>query len=283
MANKCLYDDTETYRLIKYLLYTYHNVKDSTVREKARCLIITKMMPIIKRIARTIARRSYDPIDDLVQAGSIGLLKAIDHYDQDKNENFKIYAGYLIIGEMKHYLRDLSYAIKVPRYVQELSYRINVFINSLTTEELKELTSEDVAEVLNIPAKAVELALQNDRRGKVISIETINVNQEDNLAFEEFFADPKAYNNSLNNSNLLLKTVIDKLPLKYKEIVEFYYCRGFTQKQISEMLGLSRMQVSRRVKKAFNLMCQLAQIPNFEPMVIEEDIDDIDEIEYIED
>ena len=90
------------------------------------------MLPVIKRIAKTIARRSYDPIDDMIQAGSIGLLKAIDSYSQDVNDNFKIYAGYLIIGEMKHYLRDKLNTIRVPRHIQELTYRINSFTRALT-------------------------------------------------------------------------------------------------------------------------------------------------------
>ena len=117
--------DKQTYELITRWLEAYKISTDKYERAKLKALIVSRMLPIIKKIARTIARRSYDPIDDLVQAGSIGLLKAIESYSAEVNDNFKIYAGYLIIGEMKHYLRDKLNTIRVPGHIQELSYRIN--------------------------------------------------------------------------------------------------------------------------------------------------------------
>jgi RNA polymerase sigma-B factor len=94
------------YELVAEWLQDYRNAENQSQKAKAKALIVTRMLPIVKRIARTIARRSYDPIDDLVQAGSIGLLKAIESFSPERNDNFKFYAGSLIIGEMKHYLRD---------------------------------------------------------------------------------------------------------------------------------------------------------------------------------
>ena len=152
-----------------------------------KALIVTQMLPIIKKIARTIARRSYDPIDDMVQAGAIGLLKAIDSYSRDVNENFKIYAGYLIIGEMKHFLRDKLNTIRVPGHIQELSLRINTFTSSLTQEEVNELTNDDVAEALNVTPNAVTNALQADRRKSTVSLDEIFAADSDNLGYEEIF------------------------------------------------------------------------------------------------
>ena len=133
--------EKQTYELVAEWLEEYHSSNNKYKKAKAKALIVTSMLPIIKKIARTIARRSYDPIEDLVQAGSIGLLKAIDSFSKDVNDNFKIYAGYLIIGEMKHYLRDKLNTIRVPRHIQELTYRINSFTKTLTLDELKETIS----------------------------------------------------------------------------------------------------------------------------------------------
>ena len=141
-------NEQKTYELITEWLKEYHSASSRYKRAKAKALIVTRMLPVIKKIAKTIARRSYDPIEDMVQAGSIGLLKAIDSYSKDINDNFKIYAGYLIIGEMKHYLRDKLNTIRVPRHIQELSFRINSFISTLTVEEVNELTNDDVAEAI---------------------------------------------------------------------------------------------------------------------------------------
>lgn len=153
-------NEYRTYELITEWLKEYHSASDKYKKAKAKALIVTRMLPVIKRIAKTIARRSYDPIDDMIQAGSIGLLKAIDSYSQDVNDNFKIYAGYLIIGEMKHYLRDKLNTIRVPRHIQELTYRINSFTRALTFDELNELTNDDVAEALKVSPRAIDFALQ---------------------------------------------------------------------------------------------------------------------------
>ena len=143
------------------------------------------MIPVIKKIARTIARRANDPVEDLVQAGAIGLLKAIDSYSEEISENFRIYAGYLIIGEMKHYLRDKLNTIRVPRHIQELVYRINSFTRSLTAEEMNELTNDDVAGVLKISSTAVDFALLADRRRSTLSLEELYNYDPESLTYEE--------------------------------------------------------------------------------------------------
>ena len=79
------------YELIAEWLHDYRVAETQSQKAKAKALIVTRMLPIVKRIARTIARRSYDPIEDLVQAGSIGLLKAIDSFSPERNDNFKFY------------------------------------------------------------------------------------------------------------------------------------------------------------------------------------------------
>lgn len=276
MSKKNIRNDEKTYEMISYLLYAYNTTQDAKVKKNAKALIVTKMLPIIKRIAHTIARRSYDPIDDLVQAGSIGLIKAIDNYSRKRSENFRVYAGCLIIGEMKHYLRDLACAIKVPSYVQELSFRINSFMDTLTVEELKNLTNEEVAEVLNVPEETINFVMQNDRRGKIISLENINNNSNNssNLSFEEVLSDELTYDkNSLKDSKIIVNSLLIRLPLLYKQIIELYYFKGFTQKDIAAELNLSRMQVSRRLKKAFMLMCNMVQFSEMDTIIINDDIE----------
>ena len=203
-------NEYRTYELISEWLKEYHSASDKYKKAKAKALIVTRMLPVIKRIAKTIARRSYDPIDDMIQAGSIGLLKAIDSYSQDVNDNFKIYAGYLIIGEMKHYLRDKLNTIRVPRHIQELTYRINSFTRALTFDELNELTNDDVAEALN-----------------------------------------------LEDTKIILRDVIDKLPEESQYLVKLYYYGDLNQKEIADKLGLTQMQVSRKLKKAFSLLYKM--------------------------
>lgn len=250
--------DKQTYELITRWLEAYKISTDKYERAKLKALIVTRMLSIIKKIARTIARRSYDPIDDLVQAGSIGLLKAIESYSAEVNDNFKIYAGYLIIGEMKHYLRDKLNTIRVPRHIQELSYRINTFTNSLTYEQLNELTNDDVAEALKVTPKAVDYAMQADRRKSVVSLENI-FSDADSLSYEEVLSAHDDYKEASENEDdkIVLKDVIEKLPDEYRKLVEMYYYEDMNKKDIAEKLGMTQMRISRKMKKAFSMLYKM--------------------------
>src|SRR3990167_3988261 len=106
---------------IHKLLSIYHKKKDKNVRDR----IVAHTITLVKRIAYGLARRSTDPVDDLIQVGSIGLVKAIDQFDPSAGAKFHTYATHLITGEIRHYLRDKTSMIRAPRELQELSFRIS--------------------------------------------------------------------------------------------------------------------------------------------------------------
>ena len=243
------------YELIAKWLQEYRSADDLQDKARAKALIVSRMLPIVKRIARTIARRSYDPIEDLVQAGSIGLLKAIDSFSPEINSNFKYYAGSLIIGEIKHYIRDKMNTIKVPRHIQELSFRINSFIATLTPDELNELTNEYVADALNVSKKDVDFAIQSDRRKNTLSLDDIYKSDSYNLGYEEVIAQENYKEKSnMEDIRLILELVIARLPKEYRQLVELYYYYDLSQKEIANKTQLSQMQVSRKLKKAFEML-----------------------------
>ncbi|MBR1776490.1 sigma-70 family RNA polymerase sigma factor [bacterium] len=255
--------------IVSEWLDEYRIARDPFKKAKAKTMIVSTMLPIVKRIAKTIARRSYDPIDDLIQAGSIGLLKAIESFSSDKNDNFKVYAGSLIIGEMKHYLRDKLNTIRVPRHIQELSYRINSFISTLTPEQLDDLTSDFVAEALNVTPKEVDMALQADRRKHTYSLEDVYRSDNDNLGYEEVLAsNDYKEKTEIEDTKMLLLSLISKLPEEYKELVELYYHNDLSQKDIAERLELSQMQVSRKLKKAFGLLYEMISKSDLESVLL---------------
>ncbi len=246
------------YELIGAWLHSYRTSESQREKSKAKALIVSRMLPIVKRIARTIARRSYDPIDDLVQAGSIGLLKAIDSFTPEINDNFKYYAGSLIIGEMKHYIRDKMNTIKVPRHIQELSFRINSFISTLTAEELNDLTNEYVADALNVSKKDVDFALQADRRKTTVSLDDVYKADSNNLGYEEVITTENYKEKAeLEDARLIIELVIVRLPKEYRRLVELYYYQDLSQKEIAERTDLSQMQVSRKLKKAFEMLHEM--------------------------
>lgn len=251
-------DDNNTYELITPWLEEYKSASSEEKRTRLKALIVARMLPIVKRLAHTIARRSYDPIDDLVQAGSIGLLKAIERYSKDINDNFRIYAGYLIIGEMKHYLRDKLNTIKVPRYIQELTIRINAFTSSLTVEQLQELTNDDIAEVLHVPSYQIDYAYTAERRRSTISLDALYTMKTENLNYEEVIADAKCETSiDIEDVKLVLKDVIERLPQACRDVIHMYYTRDMSQKEIADELQITSSAVSRRLKKSFSILHHL--------------------------
>lgn len=255
MMEQAKNNSESTYELVSEWLKDYKTTDNKYKKAKAKTLIVSRMLPIIRKIARTIARRSYDPIEDLVQAGSIGLLKAIDSYSNNVNDNFKIYAGYLIIGEIKHYLRDKLNTIRVPRHIQELSIRINNFTKTLTLDELNKLTDDDVAEALKVSSSVINDVMQADRRKSIISLDDMYNSSDDNLGYEEVItgSDYKE-TRDLEDMKIILKDVIEKLPPESKKLVKMYYYEDMSQKEIAQKLNYTQMQISRRMKKAFSLL-----------------------------
>ena len=225
-------------------LDVYHSETVGVVKkQRVKSLIVENMLPIVRNIAKKIARRTTDPIDDMVQAGSIGLLKAIERYSKEKNDNFKVYAGYWIIGEMKHYLRDKLNTIRVPRHIQELCIRVSNFTNSLTMEELQVLTSDDVASALDVPTKTVDLAMMADRRTSTISLEDVySMDDSSGLSFEEMIP-VKDYKEAANieDAKIIFDNIIDKLPPDEKVVMDMYYKQDMSKKEIAEALLLTQM------------------------------------------
>lgn len=252
MANN---NDDSIYLKIQEWLDLYRSSKSTTQKKRLMNLIVVAMMPVIKKIANSIARRAEDPVEDLVQAGSIGLVKAIERYKPELCPKFRIYAGYLIVGEMQHYMRDKVSLIKVPREIIELAMRIKNFIKDLSDEEMDNMTSQKVAEALDVPVQKVNTAIDVDRRKKVASLdELISVDGNratigdltpayDYIEFSEHY-----------DMQLEIDKAIKKLPPEYKEIVELFYYEDMKQSEIAQKLDINQMMVSRKLKKAFSYM-----------------------------
>ena len=233
------------------------------------------MLPVVKRIARTIARRANDPIEDLFQAGSIGLLKAIEHYNKERNDNFRVYAGYIIIGEMKHFLRDKLSMIRVPSYIQELNVRINKFEKELTLDELQTLTSSKMAAALHVKPATVERAIAANRRKDTLSLDNILTLNDSNLSYEEVFAYIEAEpNKNYEDVRLIFQEVFPLLSLDEKILMDMYYNQERTQKEIADAFGVTQMIISRRLKKLFTRIAEIFEEIGVNKVRLEQDLGD---------
>lgn len=253
-----MHSQDENFVQINEWLVTYKDSNDAKIKKELQNLIVVAAMPFVKKIACGLARRATDPVDDLIQVGSVGLIKAIDFYNPEMGTKFKTYATYLITGEIRHYLRDKASMIKAPREIQELAFRINCVIKKLT-EEGYDPTSEKIAEVMCMPVNKVNDIIEVDRRKSTISLDqTFTFDDDDTMSlgekipsgdYQEFIS---AY-----EEKIMLSKAISKLKPKMREVIELSYYNDLNQREISERLNISQMQVSRRLKQALEEMYKI--------------------------
>lgn len=225
--------------------------KSVKTKKKLKELIILTYMPLAKKIAYNLARRSDDPVEDIIQVGSIGLIKAIDNYSPRHGASFKTYATYYITGEIRHYLRDRAKLVKVPREIYELSYRVNTFIKELTEKIGNPPTDDEIAQEMRITSAQVQEAQTVERRTTPVSMNEVSFDGDIPFSLEEKIPD-KDYEEVFENfeNRIILNEAIRILDEQEREIIEMNFFEGASQREIAERLGLTKMQVSRVVKKA---------------------------------
>lgn len=248
----------ENFAQIHEWLVTYKHSDDKKLKKQLQNLIVVASMPFVKKIACGLARRATDPVDDLIQVGSVGLIKAIEFYNPEMGAKFKTYATYLITGEIRHYLRDKASMIKAPREIQELAFRINTMIKQLT-EGGQEPTSEQVAEAMSMPVNRVNDIIEVDRRKSTISLDQpVILDNDDTLSLADKIpsGDYQEFLNSYEEK-IMLSKAISKLKPKLREVIELSYYKDLNQREISEQLNISQMQVSRRLRQALDEMYKI--------------------------
>ncbi len=237
-------------------LWNIPTEETTKTKSKIKDLIVLAYMPLTKQIAYSLARRSNDPVEDIMQVGSIGLMKAINNYRPEYGASFKTYATYFIVGEIRHYLRDKAKLVRVPREVYELSYRINSFIKDLTEKLGNPPTEEEIAAEMNITPMQVQEARTVERRTTPISSDAvagddsdIPISLEEKIPVEDY---EEAFDNFLNR--IMLKEAFKVLTPLESQIINLNFFEGLSQAEISRELKMSKMQVSRTIKKALKKM-----------------------------
>lgn len=245
-------EDEINYPDVYKWLEAYATAHNDQVKRQLQNLIVVACMPLVKKIACGLARRSTDPIEDLMQVGSVGLLKAVDLFDSTKGKYFRPYASQLITGEIRHYLRDKSAMIKAPREIQELAFRISQIAKEITDEKGEKPTDIEIAERLQMDLGRVHEVIDIERRKQLVSLDQINT-----IAEEEFspLYDKIADEKELNSKNIyemrsMLESAMSNLKPELRKLVVMHYFEGVSQREIAKELNMSQMQVSRRIRDA---------------------------------
>ena len=233
---------------IHKLLIQHNKTKDKAIRDK----IVSISIALVKRIAYGLARRSTDPVDDLIQVGSIGLVKAIEQFNPNAGAKFHTYATHLITGEIRHYLRDKTSMIRAPRELQELSFRTSRLVQNLIHELGREPTDAELAEVLQIPADKISEAYEVDRRRTLISLDqalTFDGSSEQ-LLIDTLEDSSHQLRFISDEDNIMLSSAIKQLKENLRQVVEMTFYQDLSQTEVAKRLGISQMQVSRRLRTA---------------------------------
>lgn len=237
----------------------YKECKDEKKKRMLHINIVENGMYLVKKIAGNISAQSGISNEDLVQVGSIGLIKAIEFFNPDKNTRFKTYASYFIRGEIKHYLRDKASIIKAPRELQELVFKISTAVKQLKEEGFEDPTEEQIAETVGVSVKKIHEVMELELCKSTLSLDqAISSVDDDDLTLIDKIpsGDYQEFMNSYENK-LMLAAAIKKLPKDLQEIVEMSYYQDLNQREISEKINISQMQVSRRLKKALSKMYEI--------------------------
>ena len=237
----------------------YKECKDEKKKRMLHINIVENGVYLVKKMAGNISAQSGISNEDLVQVGSIGLIKAIEFFNPDKNTRFKTYASYFIRGEIKHYLRDKASIIKAPRELQELVFKISTAVKQLKEEGFEDPTEEQIAETVGVSVKKIHEVMELELCKSTLSLDqAISSVDDDDLTLIDKIpsGDYQEFMNSYENK-LMLAAAIKKLPKDLQEIVEMSYYQDLNQREISEKINISQMQVSRRLKKALSKMYEI--------------------------
>ena len=249
---------SKTNESLEELLVQFKNCTDSKKKRMLHIGIVERTMELVKNIAISIAMQSGISTEDLIQVGALGLIKAIEFYNPDMNTKFTTYAQYFIKGEIRHYLRDKASLIKTPREIQELLLKINTAKKKLAESGYPDPSNEQIAEFLKIPVSKVAEVCTIDSYRNTLSLDQsiMTDNEESSLLDKIQSEDYQEFQTSYENKIMLAET-IEKLPPDLKEVIELSYYKDLNQREISEILHMSQMQVSRKLKKALNQMYEL--------------------------
>lgn len=242
--------DTSTLPVLtnKEMRSLFEKVKQGDL--SAREALIQGNLRLVLSIIQRFNHRNEN-VDDLFQVGCIGLMKAVDNFDLSQNVKFSTYAVPMIVGEIRRYLRDNN-PIRVSRSLRDIAYRALSARDQLSSSLGREVTVEEIAQTIGVPAEDVTLALEAIQE-PVSLFEPIYQDGGDPIYVMDQVKDEKA-RDAVWTDEVSLKLALSALGERERSIVEMRFFEGKTQTEVAEEIGISQAQVSRLEKAALRSM-----------------------------
>jgi RNA polymerase sigma-B factor len=244
----------------KALLRRYHEQGDLAAREQ----LIEQYMSLVRSLARRYSYRG-EQLEDLVQIGAIGLIKAIDRFDLGRGVELTTYATPNIIGEIKRHFRDKGWSVRVPRGLQELNVRLSRLIEELTVQLERSPTIAELAKAAGVEEEEVLEALETGQAYATLSLSAPAAGQENSDLDPLESLGQEEHEYEVSEDRAVLAPGLRVLDDRERKILHLRFFEGLTQSQIAQQVGISQMHVSRLIRRSLEKMRE--EIASGEPEI----------------
>jgi RNA polymerase sigma-B factor len=228
--------------------------QDDPERKRIRDALVEMHLPLVEYLARRFGNKG-EPLDDLIQVATIGLIKSVDRFDLDRGVEFSTYATPTIVGEIKRHFRDKAWAIRVPRRLQELKLLLAKATGALSQSLGRSPTVAELARQLRTTEEEVLEGLESANAYSAVSLDTPETGDDDAPAVADSLGSTDQALEGVEYRESL-KPLLDRLPLREKRILLLRFFQNMSQSQIAAELGISQMHVSRLLSRT---LAQLRQ------------------------
>jgi len=217
---------------------------------EARERLVGMFLPLAEYLARRFDRRG-EPLEDLVQVASVGLLNAIDRFDVERDVQFSTYAAVTIIGELKRHFRDKGWAIRVPRRLQEVGLRVNAVLPELSQELGRSPTVEEIAARCEASPEEILDAMEAVQAYSTTSLDS-PVGEEGAAPIDVLGGDDPSL--EILEGWASVAPAVKDLPERERRVLYLRFFRGLTQSEIAKEVGVSQMHVSRILSQTLSFL-----------------------------
>lgn len=222
----------------------------------ARRALVERFLPLARRLARRY-QRADEPFDDLVQVASVGLLKAIDRFDPGRDVAFSSYAVPTILGEIKRHFRDRTWAVRVPRDLQELALKVDRAVAELSRDLQHPPSVPEIARAVRVSDEQVLEALEAAAAYRAASIDGPRAGDDDADTVGDAIGGPDpGYGRAEDRATL--DRLMHALSPRDREILRLRFAEDLTQAEIGERMGVSQMQISRIIRQSLTRLRRAA-------------------------
>ena len=239
-SGKSAWDKEKTRELFR----RFKEEGDMDAREK----LVMSHLNLVRFIANKFKNRG-EPIDDLVQVGYLGLLKAIDRFDPARGLEFTTFATPTIMGEIKRHFRDKGWSVRVPRRLQELSAKVNQATDTLTSQLQRSPTIAEIAEYLDATVDEGLEAMESSSAYSSVSLEAPSGMEDDDApsVIDRYATEDEEL--AFTDDRIIIEEALASFSPREREVIEMRFLQGMTQIEIAEKLGISQVQVSRLLRR----------------------------------